>query len=88
MNPSQIQLVIKRLLKSRELRTRQAAEIVSGETARILEMHSSDLTWDDWTAVYKAWAVRDVSLGGQLAEELNSVQRIRFEDLALDFSSS
>ncbi|HOR07240.1 MAG TPA: response regulator [Candidatus Fermentibacter daniensis] len=86
VNPSQIQLVIKRLLKSRELRTRQAAEIVSGETARILEMHSSDLTWDDWTAVYKAWAVRDVSLGGQLAEELNSVQRIRFEDLALDFS--
>lgn len=86
VNPSQIQLVIKRLLCSTQLRTRQAAEIVSGETARILEMRSSDMTWEHWTTVYRAWAERDVSLGGQLGEEMMSIQRVRFEDLAIDFS--
>ncbi len=86
VNPSQIQIVIKRLLKSTELRTRQAAEIVWGETSRILEMRGSDMAWEDWAAVYRIWAVRDVSLGGQLSEELRSIQRVRFEDLAMDFS--
>lgn len=86
VNPSQIQLVIKRLLHSTQLRTRQAAQLLTEEASRLNETRPADLTWDDWTKLFSTWTERDVSLGGHLSEELDSTRRMRMEDMALDFS--
>ncbi len=86
VNPSQIQMVIKRLLRSGQIRARQAAESVSAEADRVLDLRSSEMSWDDWVGFYRSMTEKDVSLEGQLSEELKTSQRMRFEDLARDFS--
>ena len=86
VNPSQIQLVLKRLLQTTQLRTRKAAELVQSEAARLFEMRSRDMSWDDWVRFYRAWMERDVSLDGQLSVELRNSQSMRFEDLEMDFA--
>jgi hypothetical protein len=86
VNPSQIQLVIKRLLQATSLRTRHAAELVASEATRMTEMNSRDMTWDGWVNLFRTWAERDVILDGHLGTELRSLQQMRFEDLQYDFS--
>ncbi len=86
VNPSQIQMVIKRLLQSDQIRTKQAAEFVAGEAAKFSEMRSLDMSWDGWTSLYRTWTEKDVNLEGHLDSELKLLQRMRFQDLAMDFS--
>jgi CheY-like chemotaxis protein len=86
VNPSQIQLVIKRLLQTNQLRTRQAADLMESEAARLLEMRGRDMSWDSWVHFYRTWMERDVGLDGRLSAELRNLQMTRLNDLEMDFS--
>jgi len=86
VNPSQIQLVIKRLLQTTRLKTKQAADIVETEATRLLEMRGRDMSWEDWAGFFRTWMERDVGLDGQLGAEIHSLQRTRFDELEMDFS--
>ncbi len=86
VNPSQIQLVIKRLLQTSRLKTQTAAESVASEVSRLSDMRSSEMRWTDWTSLYRTICENDVKLGGQVSSELRSLQRMRMEDLQNDFS--
>ncbi len=86
VNPSQILLVIKRLLMGNRLRTQRAAREVVDQTARVMDMLSHEMNWRKWVNIYRSWVEKDVASDGSLTDEMKSIDKNRFSDLELDFS--
>ncbi len=86
VNPSQILLVIKKLLMGRRLRTQRAAREIADQTTRVMDMLSHEMDWRKWVNIYRSWVEKDVDSGGSLSDEMRSVDRNRFSDLELNFS--
>lgn len=86
VNPSQILLVIKRLVMGTRLKTQRAAREMVDQTARIMDIRSQEMDWREWVNIYRSWMEMDVASDGSLADEMKTVQKTRFDDLAIDFS--
>lgn len=87
VNPSQILLVIKRLLMVDKLRTEQAAEEVAREAARVRDMQGRRLSWEDWVSVFRSYTEKDVALHGFLEEKgVGPGGNVDIKGLAGDFS--
>ncbi len=86
VNPSQILLVIKRLLMGQKLRTQHVAREMVDQTARMMEIRTGESDWRSWVEMYASWVEKDVASGGYLEEEMGTIQKSRFDDLAMDFS--
>ena len=86
VNPSQVLLVIKRLLMGRRLKTRRAAKEILDQTNMVLEMRSQEMDWQKWVNIYRSWIEKDVASEGSLADEMQSMEKNRFSDIELDFS--
>ncbi len=86
VNPSQILLVIKKLLMGRQLKSRRAAQEMVDQTARMMEMRSRDMSVKDWTDLYSSWIEKDVASDGSITDEMKSVDRHRLSEMEHDFS--
>jgi len=86
VNPSQILLVIKRLLMGGRLRTQKAARDIADQTSRVLDLQGPDADWRDWVEVYRTLVEKDVASEGTLTDEMKSIQKARMDDLAMGFS--
>jgi len=84
VNPSQILLVLKRLLESGMLKVKKAAVEVISETERIRASRNNDLS--DWTHLYHSWMEKDISLGGVLDQKLHGIQGGGLDQVQLGFS--
>jgi CheY-like chemotaxis protein len=84
VNPSQILLVVKRLLDSGRLRVNKAAIEVVTETERIRSSRNS--TIEDWTGLYRRRVEKDINLGGVLDQKLENIQGGSLEQVETDFS--
>lgn len=86
VNPSQILLVIKRLLMGNRLKTQRAAREMVDQTTRVMDMLNHKMDWRKWVNIYRSWVEKDVASDGSLTDEMRSVDKNRFSDLELDFS--
>jgi hypothetical protein len=86
VNPSQVFLVIKRLLMTDKLRSRTAARSFVEEAARISEITSRDMGWDDWIAIYRSRVEQDVAMKGMVDGELRKIHGERFDELSQEYS--
>jgi CheY-like chemotaxis protein len=86
VNPSQIYLVIKRILMSDKLRLKKAAQIVVSDAARISDLRDHEMTLDDWIHIYRSRVEQDVALKGLLEGELRKIQGESIGLLSLDYS--
>jgi len=86
VNPSQILLVIKKLLMGTRLKTQKAAREMVDQTARMMELRSHEMSLDDWMNLYRSWVEKDVASNGSISDEMRSVDRHRFTEMELDFS--
>jgi CheY-like chemotaxis protein len=84
VNPSQILLVIKRLLESGRLKVNRAAMEVISETEKI--RHSRENTLSDWTHLYHSWTEKDIRLGGELDQKLQGIQGGGLDQVEMGFS--
>jgi CheY-like chemotaxis protein len=84
VNPSQILLVLKKLLESGKLRIKKAAIEVISETERIRSSRSSSLS--DWTHLYHSWMEKDINLGGELDQKLHGIQGGGLDQVQMSFS--
>ncbi len=84
VNPSQILLVLKRLLESGKLKMNRAAVEVISETEKI--RHSRNNTLEDWTGLYSSWMEKDISLGGELDHRLKGIQGGGLDQVEMGFS--
>lgn len=84
VNPSQILLVVKKLLTSGKLKLQQAAMEVIHE-AEALRL-SRDRTLSDWVHLYSNWIEKDISTRGHLASDFSSLQGVGLEQLQMEFS--
>ncbi|HPF31796.1 MAG TPA: response regulator [Candidatus Sabulitectum sp.] len=84
VNPSQILLVVKRLLDSGRLRVDRAATEVISETQKL--RLSRDNSLEDWIHLFKTIMDRDISLGGDLNEKLQGMQGGALGEVEADFS--
>ncbi len=86
VNPSQILLVIKRLVMGTRLKTQRAAREIVDQSARVMDMRSHEMDWQGWVNIYRSWVEMDVASNGSLADEMKTVHKTRFDDLAIDFA--
>ncbi|MBN1433297.1 response regulator [Candidatus Fermentibacterales bacterium] len=86
VNPSQILLVVKRLLMVDKLRSERAAEEVAQEAARVRDMEGRQLDWEDWVSLFRIYNERDVSMQGILGENSSAARNMDLRGLAGDFS--
>jgi CheY-like chemotaxis protein len=86
VNPSQILLVIKRLLMGNRLKTQRAAREMIDQTTRIMDLRGKEMNWQNWVDIYRSWVEKDVASDGSLAEEMRSFDKSRLDDINLDFS--
>jgi DNA-binding response OmpR family regulator len=86
VNPSQILLVIKRLLMGGRLRTQRAAREMADQTSMVLDMQSAKADWREWMQIYRSLIEMDVASEGTLSDEMKSIQKARMDDLAMGFS--
>ncbi len=86
VNPSQILLVIKRLLTGERLRTQRAAREIADQTSRMFEAQAEGMDWHGWVDVFRSWVEKDVASEGELSSEMKSIQKARIDDLAIGFS--
>jgi CheY-like chemotaxis protein len=86
VNPSQILLVIKRLLTGGRLRTQRAARDMADQTSKVLDMQGPKADWRDWIEIYRSLIEKDVASEGTLTDEMKSIQKARMDDLAMGFS--
>lgn len=86
VNPSQILLVIKRLLTGNRLKTRMAARKVIDQTTRIMDLRDHEMNWRKWVNIYRSWVEMDVASEGSISDEMGSIDKNRFSDMELDFS--
>ena len=86
VNPSQILLVIKRLLMGDRLRTQRAAREMADQTSRMLETEAEGRDWRSWVEVFRSWVEKDVDSDGVLSSEMRSIQKARIEELTMGFS--
>ncbi len=84
VNPSQILLVVKKLLTTGKLKLRQAAMEVM-QQAENLRM-SRDRSLADWIGLYSNWMEKDISTRGHLAADYGSFQGVGLDQLQMDFS--
>lgn len=84
VNPSQILLVLKRLLESGKLKVDKAAIEVITETEMI--RRRKDNSFSDWTHLYHSWMEKDTSLGGILDQKLHGIQGGGLDQVELGFS--
>lgn len=84
VNPSQILLVVKRLLDSGRLKVNKAAIEVVSETEKI--RHSRNNSLSDWTHLYHSWMEKDINLGGQLDQRLQGIQGGGLDQVEMGFS--
>ena len=84
VNPSQVLLVLKRLLESGKLKMHKASIEVISETEKI--RHSRDSSLSDWTHLYHSWMEKDISLGGELDEKLHGIQGGGLDQVEMGFS--
>ncbi len=84
VNPSQILLVVKKLLTTGKLKLQQAAMEVmhEAETLRL----SRDRSLSDWTHLYTSWIEKDISTRGHLTADFGSFQGVGLDQLQIDFS--
>jgi len=86
VNPSQILLVIKRLLMGTRLKTQRATREIVDQTARVMDLRDHEMDWRKWVNIYRSWIEKDVASDGSLSHEMRSLDRNRFSDMELDFS--
>ncbi len=84
VNPSQILLVLKRLLESGKLKVNKAASEVISETEKI--RHSQNNSLADWTHLYHSWMEKDINLGGELDQRLHGIQGGGLDQVEMGFS--
>lgn len=84
VNPSQILLVVKRLLDSGRLRVNKAAIEVIEETEKL--RGSRENTFDQWTNLYRSRVEKDIFLGGELNLRLEGIQGGGLDQVEHDFS--
>ncbi len=84
VNPSQILLVLKRLLESGKLKMNRATVEVISETEKV--RHSKTNTLEDWTGLYSSWMEKDISLGGELDHRLKGIQGGGLDQVEMGFS--
>ncbi len=84
VNPSQILLVLKRLLESGKLKVNKAAIEVISETEKIRSSRDNSLS--DWTHLYHSWMEKDISLGGELDQKLHGIQGGGLDQVEMGFS--
>lgn len=84
VNPSQILLVIKRLLDSGRLKVNKAAMEVISETERLRSRRENSL--DDWIHLYSSRMEKDIALRGELAQKLEGMQGGALDQVELAFS--
>ena len=86
VNPSQILLVIKKLIMGTKLKTQHAVKEIADQSARIMDIRSGKMTWRKWVDIYRTWVEKDVSSSTSLSQEMGTLYRNRFSDMELDFS--
>ena len=86
VNPSQILLVIKKLLLGSRLRTEKATREIVDQTARVMDLRSHEMDASHWIEIYRSWVEKDVSSNGSITDAMKSLDRHRFSDMELDFS--
>jgi CheY-like chemotaxis protein len=86
VNPSQILLVLKRILSSDRLRREHATGEVVSQAGRLAQRPDSKLSWRDWVDFYHRWMEVEVFSGSLVEREVRKVHRMRLDDLALGFS--
>jgi DNA-binding response OmpR family regulator len=86
VNPSQILLVIKKLLMGSRLKTRRAAREMIDQTTRMMDMRDQEMDWRKWTSIYRSWVEKDVASEVSLTEEMRGIDKSRFNDIEIDFS--
>ena len=86
VNPSQILLVLKRILSSDRLRREHATEEVISSAGKLAERPESGLTWRDWVDFYSRWMEVEVFSESLVERDVKKVHRMRMDDLALGFS--
>lgn len=84
VNPSQILLVVKRLLDSGRLKVNKAAMEVIRETETMRK--SRENTLEDWIHLYSSRVEKDISLGGELDQKLQGIQGGGLDQVEMDFS--
>ncbi len=84
VNPSQILLVIKKLLDSGRLRVKKAAREVISETEKVRISRSNTL--EDWIHLYRSRVEKDISLGGELSAHLQHMQGGGLDQVEYGFS--
>ena len=84
VNPSQILLVIKRLLDSGRLKVNKAAIDVVNETEKLRS--NADSRLEDWTHLYNSRTQKEVNLGGELNQKLQGIQGGGLDQVELSFS--
>ncbi len=84
VNPSQILLVLKRLLESGRLKVNKAAIEVISETEKIRSSRDNNLS--DWTHLYHSWMEKDITLGGELDQKLHGIQGGGLDQVEMGFS--
>lgn len=84
VNPSQILLVVKRLLDSGRLRVDKAALEVITETEKLRKSRENSL--EDWIHLYNSRMEKDISLGGELDQKLRGIQGGALDQVELGFS--
>ncbi len=84
VNPSQILLVVKRLLDSGRLRVNKAAIEVIEETEKL--RGSRENSFDQWTNLYRSRVEKDIFLGGELNLRLEGIQGGGLDQVEHDFS--
>jgi len=84
VNPSQILIVIKRLLDSGRLRVNKAALEVISETEKIRGSMENSL--EDWIHLYRSRVEKDITLGGELDQKLRGIQGGALDQVELNFS--
>lgn len=86
VNPSQVLLVIKRILTSDRLRSERAAEELMSRVGRLMGSSDDLIGIDDWISLYSEWMHGDVTYGSMLESDMKSVEKGRFQELAMRFS--
>lgn len=86
VNPSQILLVLKRLLTGDKLRMQRASEELSSQVLKVLELQEEEMSRENWTDIYQLWTQNDIAANNGITTGMTSHQSSRLGSLTLTFS--
>jgi len=86
VNPSQILIVLKRILTGEKLRTERVSQELSSQALKVLELQEEEMSWENWTDIYQLWTRNDIAAKDGVTTGMTSHQKSRLRSLTLTFS--